>query len=302
MENAEQRRRDALDRLLWFMPSGVQKGTGLHRHTVNVLVKEGLATVKDFYDEVWPPRPHMAKDKNWEANLTEAGIREAFREGFTVHPEDRCPYPLTCEYHTPFIENRIPVPSPENTSEGKSEVAQIDKLVPVRITVSVWDNVFTETGTWEEDDGDGTVHTELHRLAKKWSGSKPLAGEVTIGTLGWMLDTVGHFLSLDKLSGPQARAAKKFADDHQGVFDAAGGVEMPVQEAKAVAKKAPSKKSASKESKAKQADSPDKPQRGVMVKGDDGMYRLPILNQKDELLGWTVYGDPKGKPVRNEDV
>lgn len=294
MDDAESRKGEALDRLLWSHPFVISKEMGVHKGTVKALVKEGWATVKDSYDDVWPPRPIMAKDKNWEAKLTSAGIQEAFRRGYKLHTEERCMSLDICPYHTPHKQNRITPPAFRQATEGTIEVT--DKLIPVRITASVMENVFTETGTWQKDDGDGTVHKELHALAANWSGSKPVTGEVTVDTLGWMLDTVENVLALNKLPPAQARSARKFLDGHQEAFTAAGGVEAPVGEPK----KAPVKKTAAKKAAAKKPQKAEAPQRGVMLLGEDGMHRLPILNVRDELIGWTVYADPKGKPVRND--
>ncbi|MEU9707980.1 hypothetical protein AB0E21_05090 [Streptomyces sp. NPDC047967] len=88
---------------------------------------------------------------------------------------------------------------------------------------------------------------------------------------------------------------------------------------KAPAKRAPAKKTAAGAAKsepvkraakrvsAKSADAekpqePEtlKPQRGVMVLGEDGLHRLPCLTAANGLLGWTVYDSPTGKPLRNE--
>lgn len=104
------KQKSGLDLLLWTYPNQVSKGLGAHLATMRTLAKLGLVEIEEFYDQHWPPRPTRASDKSWAAKLTDAGIQEAMALGYSFHPEDRCILPSSCEFHTPFLQNRIPVP------------------------------------------------------------------------------------------------------------------------------------------------------------------------------------------------
>lgn len=108
-ENTD-KRLDALKTLLWRYPGPVGKGEGLHKGTLGALEKEGLVKLDAYYEQHWPPRPAKSSHFTWAAELTEEGIQEALRAGFTTHSAERCFMGNACSLHTSFEENRIPMP------------------------------------------------------------------------------------------------------------------------------------------------------------------------------------------------
>jgi len=112
--------REALRQLLFEYPVPVQRETcTINLRTMRVLERDGLALVKEIYDnDSWPPRPTRASDKTWQAELTGKGVHVALLMGFKTHPLERCSVPGACPLHTPFVENRHKTPTLDDYKES----------------------------------------------------------------------------------------------------------------------------------------------------------------------------------------
>lgn len=105
--------KEGLRQLLLVWPRPLMRETcSVNLRTFRAMEKKALVTVRWVVDnDTWPPRPARASDRKWEVALACKGITMALILGYNVHPEELCPIPLACEIHTPFLENRIKVPS-----------------------------------------------------------------------------------------------------------------------------------------------------------------------------------------------
>lgn len=111
--------RSALKQMLYHLPMEVHRDTcSIHLKTIQVMERHSLLTWEWFIDnDEWPPRKCRPSDRTWRANLSGRGIRVALMLGYEVHPEEQCMVPSACDYHTPFLENRKPIPTLDNTKD-----------------------------------------------------------------------------------------------------------------------------------------------------------------------------------------
>lgn len=117
----------ALREMLHHLPMEVQRDTcNAHLRTIQKMERSSLVTWEWFIDnDEWPPRKCRPSDRKWRAQLTGKGIQVALMLGYRTHPEERCMVPSACNYHTPFLENRKPVPALDNMEEWNDDVDQV---------------------------------------------------------------------------------------------------------------------------------------------------------------------------------
>lgn len=113
LDEVNEYERHALRVLLHHYPARIQRDScDVNLRTVQLMERSALVQVRHYHDnEDWPPRTTRDSDRTWEAWLTTKGINVALMLGYRTHSEKQCMTPKVCELHTPFIENRIEVPS-----------------------------------------------------------------------------------------------------------------------------------------------------------------------------------------------
>jgi hypothetical protein len=114
--------KEALRQLLFHYPIPVQRETcTINLRTMRVLERDELVLTRVFYDnDDWPQRKTRASDKTWSAELTGKGVHVALLLGFEPHSLERCSVPGSCSLHTPFVENRIKMPTLDDHMGGRS--------------------------------------------------------------------------------------------------------------------------------------------------------------------------------------
>lgn len=115
LDEVNEYEREALRQLMQCYPSSIQREiTDVNLRTMRILERDALVQLRWFYDnEDWPPRPTRESDRTWEVRLTAKGVNLALMLGYEPHAESSCPVPAVCELHTPFLENRIKLPTLE---------------------------------------------------------------------------------------------------------------------------------------------------------------------------------------------